>query len=79
VDDRQHPIDDLTGVVSQLDQDLASIGWMGVALHKTSTFESVEQRRHAGTAHKQLIGDDMPSERLTRSLEDCERLEGTWR
>jgi hypothetical protein len=43
VDDGQHPVDDLTGLICEVDQALSSIRGMGVALDETSALESVKQ------------------------------------
>jgi hypothetical protein len=79
VDDGQHLVDDLTGLVCEVYQDLSSIRRVGVTLDESSVFEGVKQGGHAGGADQETSGDDVPGEWLACSFEDGERLKRAWR
>jgi hypothetical protein len=79
MDDGQHLVDNAVRFADEMDQDFTPIVWMGTALHETSAFKRVKHRSHAGAAHEKLLGDHVCGERLARSFEDGQRLEGTGR
>ena len=74
VDLWEHPIDEVTRVVAEVDEGLAAVTGMRGALDQSALLERVEQGGGAGTAHEEAFGDRVGSQRLAGPIEDGEAL-----
>ena len=73
VDLWEHPIDEVTRFVAEMDQGLAAVTGMRCPFDQSALLERVEQRGRAGTAHEEAFGDRVGGQRLA-GLEDGEAL-----